>query len=188
MVESSGSGPIVRETGIPGYYIIDSYEHQDSRGRFVKYFSQSALSRVSVSLDIRESYYSTSQRGVIRGLHFQVPPSEETKLVVCLSGEIYDVGVDLRTRSPEFGEWQSVKLTGCDAKAVVLAPGFAHGFASLADDSTVLYCTSSEYSPECDRGIRWDSVGVEWPVSAEDRVLSERDKELPGLMEFNSPF
>lgn len=154
----------------------------DDRGNLVKVFQASALA----AQPGREVFLSTSARGVVRGLHFQVPPHDHAKTVVCLAGSILDVVVDLRRGSPSEGQVACFELDGASPAQLHLPAGLAHGFQALEDDTLVAYIVSSEHAPDHDRGIRWDSIGVDWPLPV--TAMSDRDRAFPGIAELNSPF
>jgi dTDP-4-dehydrorhamnose 3,5-epimerase len=159
---------------------------EDDRGMFAKTFQASVFTALGLGSDWRETYYSRSRRGVIRGMHFQLPPADHDKVVVCVRGRVLDVAVDLRRDSPTFGQHACVELDDQSWHMLYLPPGFAHGFASLTDDSVMAYSVGSEYDPARDTGIRWDSAGIAWPFT--EPIVSARDAALPALAEFASPF
>lgn len=159
---------------------------EDQRGMFAKTFQASVFAELGLSAEWREVYYSRSRRGVIRGMHFQLPPADHDKVVVCVRGAVLDVAVDLRRDSPTYGQHACVELDDQSWQMLYLPPGFAHGFASLTDDSVMAYSVSTEYDPERDTGIRWDSAGIAWPFT--EPIVSARDAALPTLDEFDSPF
>lgn len=171
---------------IPDCYLLRFDSHQDDRGNFMKTFAASMYKRQGLRDDFVEQFFSTSGAGVIRGMHFQLPPHDHVKLVQCIRGEIVDVLLDLRVDSPTFKSHLSLRLTGEGCDAVYIPPGIAHGFASIADESLVLYNVTSEYSAKHDAGVRWDSFDYIWPVA--NPILSSRDKSLPRLSDFVSPF
>ncbi len=179
-------------TTIPGCLIAPLFHHADARGEFVKVYQASAQSGSATGDDdgdenaVAELFWSRSARGVVRGLHFQVPPHAHQKLVTVISGAALDVVVDLRVGSPTHGEHLTIALDAGVPVAVQVPIGCAHGFQSIADDTVMLYATSTEHAPAADGGIRWDSVGVNWPIP--DAVLSPRDTEFPALADFDSPF
>ena len=180
-------------TAIPGCLIRPLFHHTDDRGEFVKVYQASGrwdaqdegADRAERG-EIAELFWSRSACGVVRGLHFQVPPHAHRKLVTVISGAALDVVVDLRIGSPTYGEHVTIALDCATPVAVQVPIGCAHGFQSTANDTVILYATSTEHSPNADRGIRWDSIGVEWPIPGV--VLSERDAEFPALADFESPF
>lgn len=176
----------VEPTALDGCLRVVPRVAEDDRGTFAKTFQVSVFERLGLNTDWRETYYSRSHRGVIRGLHFQLPPSDHDKLVACVRGRVLDVAVDLRRDSPTFGRHACVELDDQSWEMLYLPRGFAHGFASLTDDSVMAYTVGSEYDPERDTGIRWDSAGIAWPFDSP--VVSDRDARLPTLDEFESPF
>lgn len=179
------SGP-VDEVPVPGVVYAPLPRHEDGRGWFVKAFQASRIEAAGGEGRVREVYLSSSQRGALRGMHFQVPPHDHAKTVVCLSGAVVDVVVDLRAGSPAEGRAVRFRLDGAAPGQLHLPPGIAHGFQALVDDTIVAYVVSTEHAPEHDRGIRWDSVGVTWPLPP--TAISGRDRGFPPLDRFRSPF
>jgi len=159
---------------------------RDARGCFVKTFNEEIFRAATLASRFVEEYYSVSKRRVLRGLHFQVPPYEHTKLVFCTDGEVLDAVVDLRAGSPTFGRHHLFRLSARRRNAVYIPAGLAHGFYVTSARATLVYKTTTVYSADHDRGVRWDSVGIPW--SDTDPILSERDRSLPSLREFQSPF
>lgn len=174
------------ETRIPGCFMISCDIREDSRGRFVKTFQDQAFKQMNLRTDWLEEYYSVSLKGVVRGMHFQHPPFEHAKLVYCLLGEVMDVVVDLRTESPRYGQYESFIISSKVANSLYIPSGVAHGFLSLSEKSIMQYKVTSEYSPEHEAGILWNSFGFKWPVDAP--ILSERDLQQPKLVDYLSPF
>jgi len=136
--------------------------------------------------EIRECYISSSQKGVVRGMHFQTPPHQHSKIVTCLKGEALDVVVDLRSGSPTYGIAKGIHLNALDPSLVVIPIGFAHGFAALTDDVRMIYFVSSEHAAQDDHGILWSSIDFNWPF--ESGIISPRDAAFPMLEDFDSPF
>ncbi len=159
---------------------------EDARGSFVKTFHDTTLRNAGIRFELKESYFSFSKKGVIRGMHFQLPPHQHAKLVFCPQGAILDVIIDLRKDSPGFGKYHAEVLSRENHRAYYIPEGFAHGFKALTDDALTYYFVSSEYSPEHDTGIRYDSFGFDWEV--QEPVLSTRDLSFPGISDFNTPF
>ncbi len=170
-------------TDIPGCSVVRVFHHADDRGEFVKVFQASAAAE---DFAVAELFWSRSRRGVVRGLHFQIPPHAHTKLVTIISGTALDVVVDLRVGSPTFGRHHTIRFDAAAPTAVFVPIGCAHGFQATSDDVTIAYATSTEHAPDADRGIRWDSIGLQWPIA--DAVASTRDAALPALADFDSPF
>ena len=159
---------------------------KDQRGEFVKPYHWDSLTEIGIRIDVREEIFSVSKRNVLRGMHFQVPPYDHQKFVYCVKGRILDVIVDIRKNSAAYGSCFSAELSSENRRILLVPKGFAHGFLSMEEGSTVVYKTDTVYAPEHDRGIRWNSIGFDWPV--ENPVLSERDKTTPTLAEYESPF
>ena len=176
----------IRDSLIPGAFVIVPFSNEDVRGRFVKTYNADYFSLHGLSTDFKEDFYSTSKRNVLRGLHFQTPPCDHTKVVCCVQGSIFDVIVDLRVGSPTFKKMQSMVLSEDDASLIYIPPGIAHGFYTLSDTAMVMYKVTSVYSAEHDSGIRWDSAGIPWP--SDSPILSDRDVKFPRLSDFVSPF
>lgn len=176
----------LKMTRLPGCYELQPRVLGDQRGRFVKTFHQDWFAEHGLKTDFAEQYYSVSQRGVVRGLHFQLPPHDHVKLVYCTAGGVLDVAVDLRRQSPSYGKFVCIELSAQQSNMVYLDSGLAHGFYTLSDTATLVYNVTAVYAPAHDTGIRWDSVGIPWPDDAP--ILSERDQGFPSLAEFDSPF
>lgn len=170
---------------IPGCFEIKSFFADDERGRFVKEYNQTEFAKHSIEDNLKEVFYSTNKKGVLRGLHFQ-RGKMQSKLVSCISGHIWDVVVDLRKDSPAFKQWQAFDLTGDECNQVYVPVGCAHGFLTL-EDAVVLYKCGEVFYPEGDSGINWNDpdVRVDWPldkVGGEGKVvLSAKDRSLPFL-------
>ena len=176
----------VRQTPLAGCVELAPTVHEDRRGRFAKVFHEPTFARLGLETQFAEEYFSVSRQGVLRGMHFQVPPHDHAKLVYLVAGSVLDVVLDLRAGSPSFGRCATFELSA-DAVTMVYVPrGCAHGFYVRAGPATMVYRTSTVHSPEHDTGVHWKSVGVEWPDG--DPVVSERDDRLPALQDFRSPF
>lgn len=165
---------------------IDLDRKTDARGFFIKTFQESVFRAAGFSITTAEDFYTSSIKGVIRGMHFQLPPKPLKKLVHCASGSILDVLLDLRAESPTYLQVESLTLTG-DAPCVLCLPvGIAHGFVALTNEALVCYKVDQEYNPALDAGIRWDSFGFDWPVN--QPAVSDRDAAFPALQDFKTPF
>jgi len=159
---------------------------QDDRGSFVKTIQRSVLEAHGLEGDFRECFYSTSKDNVLRGMHFQLPPSDHAKLVYCTTGSIYDMTLDLRVGSPTYGQHEIYELSSSASNAVYLPRGIAHGFFVRQGPAVMVYHVSSEHDPARDTGILWDSFGAAWPV--EKPIVSKRDLSFVSMAEFKSPF
>jgi dTDP-4-dehydrorhamnose 3,5-epimerase len=173
-------------TSIPGCAHIRLERSDDERGTFVKVYQRSVADAMGFRDTVAEFYYSSSSRGVIRGLHFQCPPHDHAKTVVCIVGSMFDVVVDLRVGSPTYAQHATFSLDALTPSVVHVPAGCAHGFQALADDTLVGYLVSTEHEPSHDSGVRWDSAGVEWPLPGP--VVSARDRSLPAVGDLVSPF
>jgi dTDP-4-dehydrorhamnose 3,5-epimerase len=176
----------IRPTKIPGCLEILPTIFQDQRGVFVKTFHQEEFAKLGLTINFAEEFYSFSNSGVLRGLHFQAPPHDHLKLVYCLQGKAFDVAVDLRSGSPTYGQCATFELDPKKGSMIYIPSGLAHGFYALEDNTLMAYKATTVYSPECDTGIRWDSVGIAWPNS--NPVVSERDCKFDKFDEFETPF
>ncbi len=175
----------ISETNIAGVYEVLFFNASDERGTFVKTYHSDSLKEHGLNSDFRESFYSTNKKGVIRGMHFQIPPEDHSKLVYATQGTILDIIVDLRKDSPTYGKFAQVEISGDNSRGVYMPKGVAHGFCCLTD-ATMVYLTSTQHSPEHDSGIRWDSFGMDWPI--EQPIMSSRDQEFVSFSDFKSPF
>ncbi len=174
------------EIVLNGAYLLTLPSSHDIRGTFVKAFHETSLKKLGIDFTLRESYFSFSKKDVIRGMHFQLPPMQHSKIVFCPQGAILDVIVDLRRGSPTYKQYFAHELSGENHKACYIPEGFAHGFKSLTDDALTYYLVSSEYSQAHDTGIRYDSIGFDWQV--ESPIISARDLSFVGMGEFESVF
>ena len=174
-------------TAIPGLFVIQPPILSDDRGSFSKIFHAQEFAKNGLEFEFREFFYSFSGRGVLRGMHFQVPPHEHSKLVFVTGGRARDVILDLRYGSQMFGKAISVELSHANHQAVYIPRGCAHGFLALEDSVCVNYLQTSVHVPEADQGIRYDSFGFDWSWQGR-LVLSKRDKRFPALRDFVTPF
>lgn len=174
------------ETQLKGVRIIEPKDFQDERGGFVKIFHQASWLEANLPFQLAESYYSTSRKQVIRGMHFQTPPADHTKLVYVTNGAILDVVLDIRAGSPSYGQYISLEVSAENHKMIYIPAGFAHGFMALTDNACVTYLQTTMHSPEHDQGIRFDSFGFDWGIS--QPIISKRDQQFPSLAEFKTPF
>lgn len=174
------------ETAIPGVFEVELFHAGDARGMFVKPYHKATLEQHGLVSEFRESFYSTNQKGVIRGMHFQYPPHDHAKIVYCTAGRLIDVILDIRTDSPTYGKCATVELSGDNYKAVYMPSGVAHGFAVLEDHTCMVYLTETMHTPSADAGIHIASFDHKWPF--EEPITSARDQEFPTLAEIKSPF
>lgn len=168
------------ETKLKGAFIIDIELHEDERGFFARSWCENEFKYHGLNPRLVQCNISfNKKRGTLRGMHFQVAPFEEAKLVRCTKGAIYDVIIDLRPNSPTFKQWLSVELTEKNHRAIFVSTGFAHGFQTLQDHSEVFYQMSEFFHPEYARGVRWNDpvFGIDWPIDMQ--FISQRDQEYP---------
>lgn len=173
---------------IEGLKVLEPQVFTDERGFFLERYIKRVFLNNNINSDFVQDNHSRSTRGVLRGLHFQLPPHPHDKLVWVVSGEIFDVAVDLRVDSPTFGQYEAVILSAENKKMFFMPAGFAHGFQVLSESADVLYKISDFYYPELDKGIFWNDpeVNIKWPIS--NPIVSEKDKKLSLLKDYNSPF
>ena len=164
---------------IPDVISITPHLFNDERGYFFENFNHSKFNQNQIDLNFIQENFSKSKKNVIRGLHFQKNPKAQAKLVTVVSGEIFDVAVDLRKNSPTFGKWVSEILSEVNHKSLYVPEGFAHGFCVLSEGATVVYKINQEYSPDHEQGIIWNDpdIGISWPIS--ESIISEKDQNLP---------
>lgn len=167
-------------------YLFTMPSSEDARGSFVKSYSETLLKKAGVDFTLRESYFSFSKKDVVRGMHFQLPPYQHSKVVFCPVGAILDVIVDLRKDSPTYLKHFADELSAENKRAVYIPEGFAHGFKALTDDALTYYLVSSEYNKDADTGIRYDTIGFDWGVT--EPVISARDLSFIRMKDFESPF
>ena len=192
MRASSHSRPVRLVSSAPDLpRLIVPKRYADDRGWFSETFHEQRLRDAGIACRFVQDNRSRSNRaGTLRGLHFQLPPAAQAKLVCVLRGRILDVAVDIRAGSPTYGRHVSAELGAEDGRQLYVPVGFAHGFCTLEDDVEVMYKVSGFYAPTLDGGIRWDDVdiGFPWPFAASDIIVSEKDGRLPALKDFVSPF
>ncbi|WP_252258989.1 dTDP-4-dehydrorhamnose 3,5-epimerase [Erythrobacter aurantius] len=164
------------ETAIPGPLIIEPRVFGDARGFFMETWNDAVFREAGLDLAFVQDNHSRSEKGVLRGLHFQ-NPGPQGKLVRVTNGAVFDVAVDLRKDSPHFGKWIGVELTAENKRMFWVPEGFAHGFLTLEDDTDFLYKCTAPYAPQSEHTLAWDdpSVGIEWPVANLAPIISEKD-------------
>ena len=166
----------IEKTILEGVFIIKNFNASDDRGLFVKTFNKNMFQEMKIDFDIKESYFSVSKKNVIRGMHFQLPPFDHEKLVFVPKGSIIDVVVDLRSNSTTYKKYIFVELSDKNKKSIFIPKGLAHGFKSLEDETITVYNVATEYNPEADAGIHYDSFSFDWKV--EEPIISKRDTEF----------
>lgn len=181
----------VIETAIPDVKILVPRVFRDERGVLCESYSKRTLASLGIDLEFVQDNHSLSlERNVVRGLHFQIPPFAQDKLVRVVSGSAFDVAVDIRRDSATFGKHVATVLSAEDFRQVLIPAGFAHGFCTLEANTLFLYKVTRFYSPQHDRGILWDDpdLGIQWPVSAGQALLSEKDLRFPRLKDSTDLF
>ena len=172
---------IFRETKLAGAFIIDLEKREDERGFFARAWCEKEFAEHGLATRLVQCNLSYNARpGTLRGMHYQVAPHEETKLVRCFRGAIFDVIIDLRRDSKTYKQWVGVELSADNRRALYVPEGFAHGYQTLTPDAETFYQVSEFYAPEAERGVRWNdpAFGIKWPETPE-RVISEKDTAFP---------
>jgi len=166
---------------IDGLMLVEPTKFGDERGFFMETYKRSEFIRAGITGHFIQHNHSMSTRDVLRGLHYQLEPHGQGKLIRCIRGAVFDVAVDIRRGSPHFGKWVSAILSDEKCQMLYIPVGFAHGFLTLSDEAEIIYSCTAEYSPEHDRGIRWDDpdIGIKWGY--ERPILSSKDANLPLL-------
>ena len=179
----------IKELKLKGVFQITLEPHLDKRGFFMRTYDYKILEQYGLNREwVQENHSKSTQKGIIRGLHFQLAPFSETKLIRAIRGKVMDVFVDLRKGSPTFGHWGSIILSEDTFNCAYIPRGFAHGFCTLSEISEVVYKVDNYYSPENERGIIWNdrSVNINWPEK--DPVLSDKDQKNMTLDEFKKKY
>ena len=171
------------KTSIEGLVIIQPKVYEDNRGYFMESYKDSFIKENFPNIHFIQDNESKSSYGVLRGLHFQRPPFEQTKLVRVIQGEVLDVAVDLRKESPTYGKWESLILSGLNKKQLLIPKGFAHGFVVLSKEAIVTYKVDNEFAPDLDSGIYYvdKSLNIDWALSKSDLIISKKDEHLPSF-------
>lgn len=181
----------VIKTAIEGPLVIEPRVFGDARGYFFESFNAKEFAeKTGLDITFVQDNESKSKYGVLRGLHFQLPPYTQSKLVRCVRGRVLDVAVDIRKGSPTYGKWVSCELTEENHRQFFVPKGFAHGFCVMSDEAVFQYKCDDFYHPEAEGAIAWDDkkIGIEWPINPKDVLLSEKDKHRPQLIDFKTPF
>jgi dTDP-4-dehydrorhamnose 3,5-epimerase len=176
---------------MPAVRLLTPRRHRDDRGWFSETFRAADFASEGISASfVQDNQALSHMRGTLRGLHFQAPPHAQAKLIRCLRGGVFDVVVDLRKGSPTYGKWVGAELTAANGRQLFVPAGFAHGYVTLEPETEVFYKASDYYAPESEGGLRFDDaeIGIEWPLPASELILSGKDRALPALRDFASPF
>ncbi len=174
----------IAPTSLPGLLILEPKVFGDERGYFLESFNQRAFdAAVGHSVNFVQDNHSCSQRGVLRGLHYQLAPHAQGKLVRVVRGSAFDVAVDIRRSSATFGRWFGMTLDAASQRQLWIPPGFAHGFMALEDDTNFLYKTTDYYARDCERAIAWNdaAIGIDWPALGSAPLLAAKDAAAPPL-------
>jgi dTDP-4-dehydrorhamnose 3,5-epimerase len=179
---------LVETTMLPGVVVITPRRFGDARGWFSETWNRAALQEVGLDWPafVQDNHSFSAPRHTLRGLHFQSPPRAQDKLVRCTRGAILDVAVDVRRGSPGYGQHVAIEISAQTGAQVFVPKGFLHGFLTLTENCEVQYKCTDIYAPECDGAVAWDSVGIDWGVTAP--VLSDKDARAQAFADFDSPF
>lgn len=178
------------QTELEGVLIVEPAVFGDHRGWFMETYSEAKFREQGIALQfVQDNQSFSATKGTLRGLHFQLQPKAQTKLVRCTKGAIFDVAVDIRRGSPSYGKWFGIELTAENKKQLLIPKGFAHGFMTLTEDVEVQYKCDELYAPECDGGILWSDpeIGIQWPLHIQP-VLSAKDEKAPLLKDVHHNF
>lgn len=171
---------IFKELDLKGVFIIEPEKKEDHRGFFARTFCSEEFRKHGLRDQFAQCNVSYSKKtGTLRGMHYQTAPYREAKLIRCTYGAIYDVMIDLRAESPTYKKWTGIKVTATHRQMLYVPEGFAHGFETLADHTEIFYQVSTPYSPQAERGIRWNdpAFGIQWPILVS--VISKKDEQHP---------
>jgi dTDP-4-dehydrorhamnose 3,5-epimerase len=171
---------------LDGVRLLEPRVFRDHRGEFLKTFHAGAYEQLGIKFRSEEEFYSISKKHALRGMHFQLPPHDHAKVVYCAAGRVLDVVLDLRQKSPTFGQSMVIEMGEGMPKILYIPSGLAHGFVALEENSLMIYQTSAVHAPSHDAGIRWDSFGFAWPVASP--IISVRDQGFGSFEDFKSPF
>ena len=180
----------ITETGLPGLLIIEPDVFEDARGYFFESFNEEKLVHAGIDYRFVQDNQSKSSYGVIRGLHYQMAPKAQTKLVRVLNGEIFDVAADMRKGSPTYGKWFGLEISCKNKKQLLIPKGFAHGFSVLSEKADVFYKCDEFYAPEYDAGVIYNDpdLNIDWKIPADKALLSAKDSKLPLFKEAKNNF
>lgn len=174
-----------QKLSIPDLILVTSEVYNDKRGFFMETYKKSAFDEAGIKEEFTQYNHSKSQKNVLRGLHYQLSPMEQAKLVRCVKGKVFDVAVDIREGSPYYGKWIGEYLSEENKNMLFIPEGFAHGYLVISEEAEIIYKVTKEYSKEHERGVFWNdpAIGIIWPLESEKPILSEKDKNLPLLRE-----
>lgn len=181
----------VRSLSLDGLLELRPRRFNDERGFFSEVWREDHLAEIGIrSRFVQDNHSYSRKRGVLRGMHFQMPPTAQDKLVRVSRGAIFDVAVDVRSGSATFGRWEGIRLSSGEWNQLFIPEGFAHGFVTLEDDTEVVYKVSSVYTPESERAIRFDDpeIGIEWPVEVDAVIISDKDRAAQSLSAIETGF
>ena len=181
----------IKGLDLPGVFLLRPRRFADSRGYFTETYNEKAFTAAGITAKfVQDNQSFSARRGTLRGLHFQLPPAAQAKLVRVLQGSVYDVAVDLRAGSPTYGRWEGETLTAEGGEQLFIPRGFAHAFCTLEPDTIVAYKVDDFYAPASDSGLIWNdpTLGIAWPVAADEVLLSDKDQKLGRFADFVSPF
>ena len=181
----------IQELAIPDVKVLVPAKLDDGRGFFSEVYSRRKLAEVGFDIAfVQDNHSRSAERGTVRGLHFQIPPHAQDKLVRVVRGSVFDVALDLRWNSPTYGKHVSVVLSAEAWNQVLVPVGFAHGFMTLEPDTEVVYKVTDFYAPDHDAGLLWNDpdLGIRWPLPEEEALLSEKDRRQPKFAELSTPF
>lgn len=171
------------QTDFPDLLVIEPRVFEDNRGYFFESYNSIKYKEFGIDITFIQDNESKSSKGVIRGLHYQLSPFAQTKLIRVVSGRILDVAVDIRQNSPTFGKHFCIELSSENKRQLLVPKGFAHGFSVLSETATVFYKCDNYYNPEAERGLRYNDpqLGIDWKLDKEDEIVSSKDRVLPNL-------
>jgi dTDP-4-dehydrorhamnose 3,5-epimerase len=181
----------VKPLSLPGVMLLTPRRFSDARGYFSETYNERTFEAAGLTTRfVQDNQSYSARRGTVRGLHFQLPPSAQAKLVRVLQGSVYDVAVDARGGSPTYGRWDGATLTAAGGEQLFVPRGFLHGFCTLEPDTVVAYKVDAFYAAAADSGVIWNdpTIAVRWPVEASQVVLSDKDQKLGVFADFSSPF
>ena len=178
---SNSQPPFIEKTGIDGLLVINPPVYYDNRGYFFESYNPLLFVRMHLFYHFVQDNQAFSKYGVLRGLHYQLKPVAQAKLVRVIQGNVFDVAVDLREGSPTFGKWFGVELSAENKKQLLIPRGFAHGYVVLSETAEFLYKCDNHYEPKCEAGILFNDpfLNIDWPIDLSEMVISEKDRGLP---------